>query len=820
MKLPRRSGEEATLEIQLTLAGEDGVQCNCVPLALLDDNLIITVERNVSRKLREAVVVQAGRFHLRWEEMDPKRSMIHQRSAPVGTKLMARLTPDQSGVELLGIPEGPPAIWAPGDHKSQLPKDGLARAGWEVEPPRLTWRYAPGEEGSTGVCVTWECSGLPDAWLQALSRSAPMDCVLEPGIRMPLVRTPHRPGLLRMEGRASISGDDLPLMRRVRCRAPLALAQPGRDARHEVEELYPADFRIRDVWAMVDGVRTRFVANPDLEKRFMLLVQTDHATILPGTFPRGTFEKIPWDVRVVIREVGEDTCLWELSAAREAPEPEGRWGGVDWTGNRLALHVTASGSEDVPHGPVVRKIHDRRLRRAWDVEEGGSAHRLLRLVRPVWTALDTSLPELDDPGADGVLYQERVRVMVQGSEEWFDRDGGSEVPQQPLLIDPTGWTVRDASGALTEAEVYGTVGGQVRWRRPIPDPRAAPVSASDWAQGGGTVLLVRDGSNPTSDWGGFWVPETVAWERLSERMPAPGGPDLRIHVAPGHSELWIYLWGFLARYRREETYLDVIDAPVTVWVTAEHIPLYPIDDAVLLRAFCPLCVVSEAGRTVRLAPQSPRPILSLGTELRSPRADGSVKVECVAPLRLWCGWGTRETCPDTLSYIGRESLLSARSLETPALWAGLDQGGDESSGGGWLLSRNSQGEWFFRGFYAAQGSSVDLGELRDGSGRRLRLAESEVPAGREFTRTRSASGGDEWHGNVPPELTNATSTAERLEVLSRFAHHFKPDGKTVHYTERVSAARQPHGIRVWELPRDGRGEVKQAEPAEGPFHAA
>ena len=789
--------------------------------------------------------------------------------------------------------------WVPLRSLAEPGDDQLARVGWSVAEPDFRWRYLQTRYAPPTIEMSWSCPSLPSPWAaRVLDTVAHLDCDLGDSERCPM--NPTRDGLLVYRGFYPLpAGAARPASLPVRLEQPLLLIgpeslAPGSTAgpSHLLDEEVPATVEALDARAILGGRPTRLVAREDLARRFEAEVLTGEDTLLPDVIPAGTIPGLPWPLAVTAQgfendddhepgrhagETGEaETCgrRWRLAprprAGVDSDVERGRWRDVAWQGDPPSL-AFGLGSFDASRAPRITHIENRRANVAWRVEASDEGHRLCLCV-PHWLPVgcpgQAALPPHDanaDP--NDFDYGARADARLDGLVERFVIDQRSELPGNRLFLGPRRWRFRDQeSGEAIDAEALGEGAGCVRWRRPAAGAGTVggrEPGPTDWAGGSAPVLLLpKDRRDPLA-WGALYAPRAVPWDALEEvhAEPTPDPEEVLLVPRPPSPEaasaIWIDLWGFVCRYHvRRAAFIrghGNASRP-SLWIARTGLELFPRRSGYLLRSFSPLYAVRDPEpRIFSLRPSAPRPTLHVGRELDAATRFPGGSSEA-APLVLEIG--TETFVRHQLTEAGEVpssfepgrvpgTRLRLDRVGSRTVWLAVEQRrGDEGRGAGYLLSRDADAGWLFRGFFTHQGAAAELGETRQGTLRRRVFLGGEGASRVSAFRLTLDRHGAHW-GEATPEAVSARTTPEMLRAWEN--DHFVPErrpaplqGYGMRILQQARAdqpwifelfdrasqtdAHLPPGIRVWEMhgevdgaPGDGARElgedpVEEAEP--------
>lgn len=815
---------------------------------------------------------------LLWEEIDPEAGEVRRRRTLLESRLEFELCRDDRGIELLlAAAGGRGRAWVPLSPLAEPGRRQRSVLGWSVEEPRFLWRYVA-IGGAPTIEITWGCGSIHRSWAEEVERRFPaLRCRLGPKSVCTLSRVPDGP--LSYRGHFPLSRDSwLPARRRLGLDLPLVVSTEDRAARRAVDDEVPVTVDALDFRAVVGGVPTRLVSLDDLAERFVAEVLTAEESLLPDEIPAGMIAGLPWTLTVE-RHATETAAPSSNGGVRAHPAAsrhrrwtlrpqsgDGYWGQVDWKDYppRLGFGL---GSADPGRAPEIARIPDRKATVGWRVAGSDADGELLCFTVPYWVPMGelgavAALPCRDH----GFDYASEVRAKIDGLEERFAIDPGSEIPRNRVYLDPRHWRFYDESaGEVRDAEALGEVNGYVRWLRPASGTNGEghrgrrEVSPTDWASGSAPVLLVRRPAKDVAerdvlDWGGLWAPEAVPWGALEEVRPERTGFDLVLTPRSSLAAVWISLWGFVCRYDRHPVIFSQTrrePQEVVTWIARTGLDLFPragaafgdrrrpaegdggAGQAFLLRSFSPLYAVRDRDpRIFALEPGGPRPVLRLGRELhgdggragelRSFRVGESTYLRFhVAPT------GRRPELFSTGRIPGR-ALLLPRDDGAEVVWLAVKQQREKaarSPEAGYLLSWDGAAGWRFRGFFAEHDAAVELGKVRLGDQTSRVFLGDERRAGRRAFRLTIDREGHSWSEATPDEVAGRV-TAEMIAEWER--HYYTRDrlppplsdyevrilGQssgggpwTFELLERehVFALDPPPGIRVWE-PQEGAAE--------------
>jgi hypothetical protein len=573
-------------------------------------------------------------------------------------------------------------------------------------PSRMSWRYLRDREAKISMEVEWSLPDLPRDWLAVLeARLEPTLACRADDLDLSLRLDTSRSDLIFRGTAALGKRDSLPAKRSFTLHPPVDLADPA--AGEKVFKAVAMSTEIRDFVAVIRGEKTRYISGEeDLDEPVKLLLRLAPRDYLPPLLPPGVLQPegvFPWDF-----EVSEEQGEWLLAGASSDGTPR-TWKQMDWPGGPLIVGI---GCRIERSSPALQRITNRKVKRGWEPADGKGGPGTLEVLRAAWwpRGLDESLFRAEDGAYDGT-----VSLKMNDLVERFAVDGVSELPEEPLFLDPYRWRVRnDAGTPVSGVRIYGHADGSVWWlftRSPDrPQARVPPTTPAVWAAESSPVLLIRDLRTSQRCWGGLFIPSSPPAEHDLQRLrsvTSAGGAEMLISEE-STAFLWIYLRGFFERY--EIRRVELAGEPVSAWVGVHGLPLFPASSQTLLRSLSPLYAVEGNDDELALDADPERPTLRIGRSLL--RMDGVRTIRPGLETRYRYAWTPdARTVPERweLRIAGEDSPLSPPA-ESPVFWLALQPFEDQGEVPfRFLLSWDAQWSWRFRGFYAPVGKAVRLG---------------------------------------------------------------------------------------------------------------
>lgn len=836
------------------------------------DQLLDRIQSRAIPLIRKAQETR-GRF-LRWQHLEKDTGVIRRHRSPLNGQLRFELSDDERAIELLLHGKSSPAHHDPVPLRPRVPltdpansddpAPGTAMIDWTVEPPLFSWRYR--HRGKAIVLeMTWSCPTLPPAWAEQLRQQHPrLHC--QCGSQLTVEMAPSSDGPLTYHGELTlnppVSQATLPAVLAIYLRQPVVLwsgqipktsdsSGPDTAPSNEVRARVPVSLEARSISALVQGRRTRWITDEDLDEPFQAEVLTASDVLLPGRLPAGVLRGVPWPLTVTPDDAPPDDGLppvgrrWRISAQPpDAPDAAsdkvlaGSWREIRWQPSenenepRLRFGL---GVFDRQEAPFLQRVRSRQAVLSWRLEgldNDTTDTDLLCLAEPRWTSperLGLSLAARgagssakSGEGAENSPVAE-ISLGAEAPGEWLRLDASSELPWPRLHLDPQHWRFYDANGEVSDGEALGEVQGHVRWRRPEQDTDLAPAA---WASGNAPVLLMR--RSDARSWGGLYCPEPVPWDALAEVPPEATPNGTLLNPSSPVDSLWIDLQGYLTRYDRQRfTFLDTFgEVEVTAWLARVPLPVFPRERSFLLRSFAPFHAVRSPFRhLLQLTASHPRPVLAFGRDLDT---SGPQLLDVGPDTRLRYHLAdTPAEMPDVFGP-GRipGSRLRLPGVRPHSLWLALET--DPASG--FLISWSAEGGWQLRGFFHSNGTAVRLGVDEDG--REIRLGADPGTDGRSFRLTLNR-GEAAWSREAPEHVVRQVNTSEiaawergffapenRPDVLRSYGFRVvtQPDetGPWVFELSERSAGEDPSaipsGIRAWELQPGAEAEPSKPKP--------
>ena len=745
-------------------------------------------------RIRAAIAAQGP--DLLWQELDLDAGIVRRHRSRLDDRLEFTLCPDDHGIELIldradASSASTRRPWVPLSPAMEPGREHLAVIGWSAGEPTFRWRYVRSRYAPPTIEMTWSCSGLPRIWSEQIRQRTPaLDCRFGRRQRH-RIDAAQGDGLSYRGYGALPPGSARPAFFRVSLEQPLVVLEADSEAsRHVLDADVPVTIEALDFRALLDGRATRLVEGADLRKPFAAEVWVAEEIALPDEIPAGMLAGLPWTLRVEsagtapqLRDPGESGQAsmpqrWLLTPRPDDGRTSGCWGEVAWRDDPPTL-LFGCGDFEAFRAPRIARVDSRRARVGWRLETGGD-DPLLCLSLPHWLPVGCPRPPALLDAGGGSDYAAEVRADIGGLGERFAIDQLSEVPRRRIFLGPRRWRFRDDRGAeIDDGEALGEVAGWVRWRRPThltPDPGEAGSNGSsptDWAGGSAPVLLLRQASGSTLDWGGLYVPEALPWASLDEVRPQATADGVLLTSRSPLPAIWIDLWGFVCRYDEQPMVFAQSQAQpceATGWVARQGLPLFPRQQGVLLRSFNPLYAVRDSEpRRLGLCPTRPRPTLHVGSEIARTRSLRSLDVGAETYLR----WQIAEPdrLPDSfgLGQVPGVALALADSIGRRVLWLALEQklaaSGPQA---GYLISWDSGNSWRFRGFFARRGGMVELGRASSGGdGARVYLGDDSASRRPTFSLSVGADGAA-WSDSTPAHVASSVGP----EVLRRWEKHY------------------------------------------------
>jgi hypothetical protein len=677
-----------------------------------------------------------GAWVLPWERLDPVSGTLGREEFPLGEGLFLDAWQDD-GV-YLSLGPGGARIWFSESPDARPGLPALGSVGWHDHDAELTWSYRRRGEGRELV-VEWCFPRLPPHWVDAVQAAWGGEIACETGtLRFSLRRHPGE--RLAASGRVRVPGDEpLPLRRRFVLAPPLRRVGPDEvGGRVEMEET--ASVSVLELSALVDGVETQVVADADRKKPFRVLLVTEADVELPDRIERERWPAVGWELRVtrdppVPRDepLGVGRRAWLLEPA--SPGEETEWGEVAWEPLKV-LAFALEGDGAGAAGPHIERVAERTARIAWRLDrlpprgrerEGASSPLAVVVPEAVPATAGTPWPPRSE-----VLQLDHGRYFQIRSGNVVERiplSDSAEFPHERLLLGPDDWAMHTESGAAVgdDGVVLGEVGGHVRWRLPSSARERPRVSPARWALGRGPVLLVRRDQPPATAWGGLYVP-SAAFEGVERSDPDPWHHEIEPRVVAGRegfsltagtgARLWLSLWGYVDRYERVELAFKG-RGPVTAWLAAAGLPLFPRRERQLLRAFAPVHAVRDDGAGFAVhAPALLRPTLVIGREVVQgerlevwPREEALLRVAFHTP-------GPRPMVPFSFGLALQRDRRHRQALPSgQEVWIAVQHPARDSTAhqAGLLLSWRAEDDgWTLRGLFAGVDGLARLGPVRSG----------------------------------------------------------------------------------------------------------
>lgn len=732
-------------------------------------------------------------------QIDGKAPQIADRPLGLGTILQVFGAPDDPGLHLGPVPLGatedewrrPLAReellrlpWIPRKSAAALmPPDSQTAPGslppcrlGTSQPPLLEWCYVRDPAGQQiQVEVSWTLAGLPEDWATLLEKRLASEVVChEVGGRLQVtlqrkIREVEPPfyDLVFRGVSPPLGRDDVQAVERTfRLDSPVVLGNTA-----TATFAVPLTVPILDLTAWIDDARTRFVAEEDARKPVRLEVSLDPRLWLPPQIPLAVVEPTAFPGGFTVSAAGapeaagnQTSAPWRLEATGD-DDRQGLWQDVRWPqDDALSLRI---GNTAASVGAPLRKIGSRKVKLGWEAAEQDGAGNRLCLLRPAWWPRGCELDGTFQGG--GEAYEGTVSLTLNGLEERFAVDGLSELPEEPLFLDPYRWQVSNRKGEPTvPALIYGHAETWIWWlfaRLPgEPGRPAGPIAPAK--TGGAPLLVLGDPLRSKRCWGCLHVPTSPASEPPAEQDVEqitgviPGnGMQQTLFIDEDVPWAWIYLRGLFECYDMGRVEMRGLGTCLT-WTARQGLPLFPASRSPLLRSLAPFYAEEAGHDEIGLRPGEERPTLRLGRTLRAPNVPRTLHPDPDTRLRFTFGQATDRGAPPRWDGV---SVPGHREPVTPpagnlVFWAALEPLESDGIPGRFLLSWDSGSGWRFRGFYAPVGEAVRLGGMTSHSAVVLRGRSASDPSHFSLTVVDRENGPEfQWSLTTPSSVVSEVS---------------------------------------------------------------